>query len=232
MGIGDIYEPRPRSVPVHEHVQHLLRLAWVWNAHSDRFVWAVVNHVLLQEAAGKSIVVHRNMMRRLGGRIREQAALTKAQLRRILADEDTARAMIGSLQRQGRTVRSTPMQWSWEGKKFDATLKHFAWRPPWVLPSGPEVADEFSGYLPEEHRVEDAVGLDRLPSAWWTLNTKYNAVYDVHRLNVRDPSAREAVEAYQDTWGRCASTSCAGRRTWSPLPWPCARSSSCGSSCP
>ena len=34
------------------------------------------------------------------------------------------------------------------------------------------------------------------------MNTKYNAAYDVHRLNVRDPSGREAVVAYQDTMGQ------------------------------
>ena len=24
------------------------------------------------------------------------------------------------------------MQWAYEGKKLDATVKHMSWRPPWV----------------------------------------------------------------------------------------------------
>ena len=89
------------------------------------------------------------------------------------------------------------MQWSYEGKKLDAGVKHISWHPPWVIPAG-DVADEFAGLLPENHRVRDAVGLGRIPSAWWTVNCKYNAVYDVHRLNVSDLLNREAVESYHD----------------------------------
>ena len=42
--------------------------------------------------------------------------------------------------------------------------------------------------------VSDDIGLGRHPCAWWTLNCKYNAAYDVHRLNL-ESGAREALDA-------------------------------------
>ena len=98
MGIADLYDQRPRPVNVAEHAQHLLRLPWIWQGHSDRFVWALVNHVLLEEASLKGFVVYRNTMRRIGGRVRGQTVLTKTRLRAMIADEDTCRALVGSLQ--------------------------------------------------------------------------------------------------------------------------------------
>ena len=32
--------------------------------------------------------------------------------------------------------------------------------------------------------VDNGMGLGRYPSQWWTMNCKYNAAYDVQRLNV------------------------------------------------
>ena len=52
------------------------------------------------------------------------------------ADEEAARAMVYKLQNVGRDVRSTPMQWSYEGKKLDCAVKHMSWVPPWVRPRG------------------------------------------------------------------------------------------------
>ena len=67
--------------------------------------------------------------------------LTKARLREMLNDEDQARVLVNQLMNVGRDVRSTPMQWAYEGKKLDATVKHMSWRPPWVEP-GDEGSDE------------------------------------------------------------------------------------------
>ena len=41
--------------------------------------------------------------------------------------------------------------------------------------------------------MPDNVGLSRYPPTWWTLNCKYNAAYDVHRLNTRK-DGRAAVD--------------------------------------
>ncbi len=46
--------------------------------------------------------------------------------------------------------------------------------------------------------VEDTVGLGRIPAFWWTQNCKYNASYDIHRLNVGSNFARAAVESVLD----------------------------------
>ena len=46
-------------------------------------------------------------------------------------------------------------------------------------------------------RVDDVIGLGRIPTAWWTLNCKYNDAYDIHRLNVRAELARRAVDAQE-----------------------------------
>merc|ERR1712032_394753 len=39
---------------------------------------------------------------------------------------------------------------------------------------------------------------DRIPVFWYTLNCKYNAAYDIHRLNVASEFARAAVENFRD----------------------------------
>ena len=77
----------------------------------------------LQEARGKGFAVYRQAMRRYGrfGRNADRRVLTKAKLREMLEQEDTARALVGSIQHMGRDVRSTPMQWSYEGKKLSGS---------------------------------------------------------------------------------------------------------------
>ena len=44
--------------------------------------------------------------------------LTKGHLRGILQEEDRLRVLVGQLSAVGREVRSTTMQWAYEGKKF------------------------------------------------------------------------------------------------------------------
>ena len=46
--------------------------------------------------------------------------------------------------------------------------------------------------------MQDRHGLGRIPSLWWTLNPKYNALYEIHRLNVRAQLGRDAVANYED----------------------------------
>ena len=58
--------------------------------------------------------------------------LTKRELRGILEQEDRLRVLVGQLSTVGRDVRSTTMQWSYEGTKLDSTVKHMSWVPPWV----------------------------------------------------------------------------------------------------
>ena len=54
----------------------------------------------------------------------------------MLANEDQARALVGSISGVGRDVRSTPMHWSFEGKKPTAAVQFLSWRPPWVKAQG------------------------------------------------------------------------------------------------
>ena len=187
MGIGGLHSDTPRPVSPAEHVQHLLRLLSgrvVNGLRGHRLVWALVNSVLVGEAAGKGFVVHRNVMRRLGGRVEGTSVLTRRRLRELMESEETARSIVGQLMSVGRDVRSTPMQWSHEGKKLDCAVKHLAWRAPWVKPSEVGDPDPAAPFVKPEHMVEDTVGLERIPVIWFTLNCKYNASYDIHRLNV------------------------------------------------
>jgi hypothetical protein len=48
--------------------------------------------------------------------------------------------------------------------------------------------------------VPDAVGLGRAATMWWTQNCKYNAVQDVHRLNVEADNALEALDVGVDSY--------------------------------
>ena len=50
----------------------------------------------------------------------------------MLEDENRLRVLIGQLSTVGRSVRSTPMQWAYEGKKLDATVKHLSCVRPWL----------------------------------------------------------------------------------------------------
>ncbi len=198
MGIGDLHDERPIPVTRAEHVQHLFRLPWTWGPHGDRLAWALVNTVLLDEARGKSFAVYRQATRRYGNRLNGQRVLTKGKLRELLGNEDQTRALVGSISAMGRDVRSTPMQWAYEGKKLTAAVQFLSWRPPWVR-AHRGADDVASAFLPEGHRVNDSFGLGRIPTIWWTLNAKYNALCEIHRLNVRGQLERDAVKQYDDT---------------------------------
>ena len=69
-GIADLYDDRLWKVAPWEWAQHMLRY---WTGHfvskrrEHRVVWAIVNTVLMHEAAGKGVAVHRSVMRRQGG---------------------------------------------------------------------------------------------------------------------------------------------------------------------
>ena len=47
--------------------------------------------------------------------------------------------------------------------------------------------------------MDDTLGLGRIASLWWIENFKYNAAYELHRLNVGAELGREAVESFDDT---------------------------------
>ena len=90
------------------------------------------------------------------------------------------------------------MQWAYEGKKLDSTIKHMSWVPPWVeQKNGGEAVEKSLGarFMEGEMdvRVPDTVGLGRHPSLWWTLNCKYNAAYDVQRLNTDGASGQAGL---------------------------------------
>ena len=138
MGIADLYDERPRQVTAVEYVQHLLRhrSGRVFQGlRGHRLVWALVNTVLLQEASGKGFVVHRNVMRRLGGCVGGHQVMTRAQLRRMMESEETVRSLVSQLMCVGKDVRSTTMHWSYEGSKLSAGVRYLSWRPPWVRQS-------------------------------------------------------------------------------------------------
>ena len=100
----------------------------------------MVNELLLTEARRKGAAVYRTALRRVGLGLDGGGALTKGGLREILAIEGRRRLMVNQLSTLGRDVRSTPMQWQYEGKKLDATVKHLSWVPPWVKAKSDDVA--------------------------------------------------------------------------------------------
>ena len=201
MGIGDLYEDRPFAVRGPEWLQHMLRLGYVTEGQDcDRCVWAMVNTILIAEAAGKGFAVYRNVMRRRGYGA-DHEVLTKRHLRELLADEEAARAMVYNLQNVGRDVRSTPMQWSYEGKKLDCAVKYLSWRPPWLEVRGDDKEDTSVAYLGDNTRVPDRLGHGRIPALWWTSNCAYNKAYEIHRLNLAGRSAREALLGPEDMYG-------------------------------
>ena len=193
MGIGDLYEERPRAVSVQDWVQHLLRYhtgQFVSGARGQRVMWAMVNALLLSEARAKGFGVYRTVYRRAGLALEGARAMTKGRLREILRSEERARILVGQLANIGRDVRSTTMHWAFESKKLQAVVRHVSWLPPWVdatLPDGSEpIGRRFlkeMDMLAERGRTErrrplvpDLVGLGRHPSMWWTQNPYYNCL--------------------------------------------------------
>ena len=201
MGIADLYEEavRVHRVSPEEWVQHMLRY---WSGHfvgglrGQRVIWSMVNTLLLSEARGRGHSIYRNVMRRVGLGLEGGRVLTKGRLRQILESEDRSRVLVHQLSTVGRGVRSTPMQWAFEGKKLDCTVKHLSWVPPWVRSADPGHLGGGCRYMREgdSWNLEDTVGLGRYPSSWWTLNAKYNAAYDVQRFNVAGEGAKEAID--------------------------------------
>jgi hypothetical protein len=136
MGVGDLYDPdRSRKVTVSEWVQHLLRYRdgrFVRGTRGQRVLWAMVNELLLSEARQRGYAVYRSVRRRIGFGIQGGGVLTKGELRNMLKDEQSVRLVTNQLMCLGRDVRTSPMYWSYEGKKLDAAVKHLSWCPPWV----------------------------------------------------------------------------------------------------
>ena len=204
MGIADPCDPdRPRPVPRKDYVQHLLRYRtghFVNGRRGHRVVWTLVNSELLAEAAGKGFAVHSGVVRRLrGGVVDGGAVLTRAGLREIMKDEAALRSIVNQLAVMGRDVRSTPMQWSYEGKKLDAAVKFLSWRPPWVRAVARDGAQQLEGaFIQDQCRVDDGLGLGRIPAFWWTQNCRYNYAYDVQRLNTSAEFVREALTSRMD----------------------------------
>ena len=174
MGIADLYEERPRHVSAEVWVQHLLRYRtgqFVGGPRKQRVLWAMVNVLLLSEARSRGFGIYRNVIRRCGLGLSGGRVLTKGHLRGILQEEDRLRVLVGQLSTVGREVRSTTMQWAYEGKKLDSTVKHLSWVPPWVQVSGSERANKFCKLFvgtddDKASVIDDEVGLGRHPSLW------------------------------------------------------------------
>ena len=67
--------------------------------------------------------------------------------------------------------------------------------PPWVDAGAEGEEPVGRRFLGEESLlVLDEVGLGRHPSQWWTLNCKYNAAFDVQRLNTASGLGHAAVD--------------------------------------
>ncbi len=201
MGIGDLWDFRHRPVTAAEWVQHLLRYCtgqFVSGLRGRRLVWALVNTVLLQEVAGKGYVVQRLALRRLGGVLGLSVVggepMTKGRLRTLIESEDTVRSLVYQLVSVGRDVRSSSMHMSYEGKKLNCAVKYLSWLPPWVQEAQERLASVQGALLGRNKVVEDVLGRGRIPAAWYTLNCKYNAAYDVHRFNGPSVEAASAVD--------------------------------------
>ena len=155
----------------------------------------MVNVLLLSEARGRGFGIYRNVLRRCGVGLSGGRVLTKGQLRGILQEEDRMRVLVGQLSTIGREVRSTTMQWAYEGKKLESTVKHLSLVPPWVRVADSERENKFrepfvGTDVDNATVIDDEVGLGRHPSLWWTTSCMYNAAYDVQRLT---PQSTQSV---------------------------------------
>ena len=79
------------------------------------------------------------------------------------------RMLVGQLSTVGREVRSTTMQWAYEGKKLESTVKRLSWVPPWVDVDDPKRANRFCRLFVGTKEdgatvVNDEAGLGRHPS--------------------------------------------------------------------
>ena len=206
MGIGDLYEDRPRAVTPEVWVQHLLRYKsghFVGGLRGQRVLWAMVNTLLLSEARRRGFGIYRNVIRRVGLGLEGGRVMTKGRLRELLHQEDRMRMLVGQLANVGREVRSTTMQWAYESKKLDATVKHLSWVPPWVGLEEGDTAPPGRRFLgPHSIAVDDVVGLGRHPSQWWTMNCKYNAAYDVQRMNTKCKLGDEVLDEFDVAGGK------------------------------
>ena len=84
MGIGDLYEERPRKVSAEAWVQHLLRYRtghFVGGPRGQRVLWAMVNTLLLSEARARGFGIYRNVVQRVGLGLEGGRVLTKGRLR-------------------------------------------------------------------------------------------------------------------------------------------------------
>ena len=111
MGIADLYDRRTWTVSPAEWVQHMLRLStgqFVDGRREHRVVWAMVNTVLLAEAAGKGFAVHRSVMKRQGHRLVGASVLTRSELRAMIENEESVRSMVNQVMVIGRDVRWNP----------------------------------------------------------------------------------------------------------------------------
>jgi hypothetical protein len=137
MSVGDLHDPqRPRKVTVAEWAQHLLHYRdgrFVRGLRGQRVLWAAVNELLLSEARQRGFAVYRSVRRRVGYGIRGGGLLTKQQLKEMLGHEQSLRILTNQLMTLSRDVRTSPMYWTYEGKKLGATVKHLSWLPPWVI---------------------------------------------------------------------------------------------------
>jgi hypothetical protein len=90
------------------------------------------------------------------------------------------------------------MSWAYEGKKLKEGVNYLSWLPPWQYTAGEE-NDEFRNrLLGKNSQSEDRIGLGRIPMYWYTQNCAYNSAHDIHRFNVYDPLAGEALTDEQD----------------------------------
>ena len=138
-------------------------------------------------------------MRRMGARLGGDRCLTRAALLEMIENAESARMVTHQLMTVGRNVRSTPMQWAYEGKKLDTIVKYMSWRAPWVR--GEDAGAVDYDLVGENRVVYDLVGRGRTPAFWWTLNCGwrgYNFVYDIHRLNVGAALGAAAVTNPED----------------------------------
>ena len=126
-------------------MQHLLRYRggqFVNGERGHRVLWALVNTALVHEMSGKGYVVHKMFMRRVGFRLEGGQSLRVRDLRQLVGDGGHSASLVNQLMCVGRSVRSTPMQWSYESKKLDCAAKFLSWRPPYVRSSQEETEQQ------------------------------------------------------------------------------------------
>ena len=126
MGQGDFRQPRLHSTSsAFDYVQHKFRYfdgRFLSTLRGQRVTWALFNIALRENSHYVGSLVHKQC---------GQEAMTKAQLRQLLAErEDLVRRVTAF----GADIPTTPMYWKTHGTELEWIVRQMSWKPCWCPP--------------------------------------------------------------------------------------------------